>query len=64
LSGAQRKYPILQNCLDQEYINTLTCSKLTLCVLRIDPFLTAAQFGGFAPAFEFFNYFVHGPSSR
>jgi hypothetical protein len=56
--------PFFKTALIQEYINTLTCSKLSLCVLRIDPFLTAAQFGGFAPAFEFFNYFVPGPSSR
>jgi hypothetical protein len=33
-------------------------------VLRIYSLLATAQFGGFPPAFEFFNYFLHGPSSR
>jgi hypothetical protein len=33
-------------------------------VLRDNSFLATAQFGGFPPTFEFFNYFLHGPSSR
>jgi hypothetical protein len=33
-------------------------------VLRINPFLATAQFGGFTPAFELFNYFVQSLCSH